>query len=56
MARVLWRGKNKKDGELQLEQFIKPADPNARLEKDKDGTWIIVGNAVVSSKPVVVKK
>ena len=56
MAKVLWRGKNKEDGELQLEQFIKPADPNARLEKDKDGTWIIIGNAVMGSKPVVVKK
>jgi len=56
MSRVLWRGKNKADGELELKNSVLPADPKAVLRQDKDGSWIIVGDAVLSSKPVVVKK
>ena len=55
MSKILWRGKNKKDGELELQNNVLPADPKAVLKKDGDA-WIIVGDAVLSSKPVIVKK
>ena len=56
MSKILWRGKNKKTGEGTLERNFLPADPKAKLAKDKDGYYIITAEAMVSSKPVVVKK
>jgi len=56
MSKILWRGKNKADGELELRNSVLPADPKAELKKDKDGYWIIVGDAVLSSKPVIIRK
>ena len=56
MSKILWRGKDKETGELELKNSVLPADPKAVLKQDKDGYWIIVGDAVLSSQPVVVKK
>lgn len=54
--KVLWRGISKEDGELQLKNFIKEADPDAVLRQDEDGTWIIEGDAVLTSIMIVKRK
>jgi len=56
MAKVVYRAKTKEMAEKQLEMFIKPADPNARLEQDEDGWWIIIADAILGSEPVRVQK
>ena len=55
MSKILWKGNDKGDGELQLERYIKPADPEAVIKKDGD-SWVIVGDAILGSQPIIHKK
>jgi len=55
MSKVLYRCKRKEAVEEHLKRFILPADPDAEIKKEGD-EWVIIGNAMMSKVPVIIKK
>ena len=55
MSKVLYRSIREEAVKEHLERFILPADPDAEMKKEGD-EWVIIGNAMMSKKPVIIKK
>jgi len=56
MTKILYRNKEYDAALKQFELNFKPADKNAELVEDDDGSWIIRAKKMMTKVPQVVDK
>ena len=53
---VVYRTKDKLAAEKQYNEYVLPADPDAKLYEDDEGWWVIEAKAILGSEPKVFPK
>ena len=53
---IVYRSKDKLAAEKQYNEYVLPADPDAKLYEDDEGWWVIEAKAILGSEPKVFPK